>query len=35
MGDERQVRYRVPNVNQCKECHSAKDSITPIGAAKS
>ena len=31
MGDQRQVRYRVPNVNQCKECHAAKDSITPIG----
>ena len=31
MGDERQVRYRVPNVNQCKECHAAKDAITPIG----
>ena len=31
MGDQRQVRYRVPNVNQCKECHAAMDSITPIG----
>ena len=31
MGDERQVRYRVPNVNQCKECHAAEDEITPIG----
>ena len=31
MGDQRQVRYRVPNVNQCKECHAAKDVITPIG----
>ena len=31
MGDERQVRYRVPNANQCKECHAAKGAITPIG----
>ena len=31
MGDEKEVRYRVPNVNQCKECHSAEDKITPIG----
>ena len=25
------VRYRVPNKNQCKECHSANDEILPIG----
>ena len=31
MGDERDVRYRVPNVNQCKECHDADDKISPIG----
>ena len=30
-GAERDVRYRVPNVNQCKECHAAEDKITPIG----
>tara|TARA_B100001057_G_scaffold291628_1_gene291697 strand:+ start:3983 stop:5020 length:1038 start_codon:yes stop_codon:yes gene_type:complete len=31
MGAEKEVRYRVPNVNQCKECHASKDKITPIG----
>ena len=31
MGNEKNVRYRVPNVNQCKECHAARDKITPIG----
>jgi len=30
-GELRKVRYRVPNVNQCKECHSSNDEITPIG----
>ena len=25
------VRYRVPNKNQCKECHSTNDEISPIG----
>ena len=30
-GEEQDVRYRVPNVNQCKECHAADDMITPIG----
>ena len=25
------VRYRVPNKNQCKECHSTNDAISPIG----
>ena len=30
-GEERQVRYRVPNKNQCKECHASNDLITPIG----
>ena len=30
-GDQREVRYRVPNVNQCKECHAADDKISPIG----
>ena len=31
MGEVRDVRYRVPNVNQCQECHAADDKITPIG----
>ena len=31
LGEEEDVRYRVPNVNQCKECHAANDKITPIG----
>ena len=31
MGEVRDVRYRVPNINQCKECHAADDKITPIG----
>jgi uncharacterized repeat protein (TIGR03806 family) len=31
VGQEREVRYRVPNINQCKECHAADDKITPIG----
>ena len=31
LGEEGDVRYRVPNVNQCKECHAADDKITPIG----
>ena len=31
LGEEEDVRYRVPNVNQCKECHATDDMITPIG----
>ena len=31
VGEEKEVRYRVPNVNQCKECHDADDKISPIG----
>ena len=30
-GVKREVRYRVPNKNQCKECHSTNDVISPIG----
>ncbi|SVA58513.1 uncharacterized protein METZ01_LOCUS111367, partial [marine metagenome] len=30
-GKNRTVRYRVPNKNQCKECHASGDSIVPIG----
>jgi uncharacterized repeat protein (TIGR03806 family) len=30
-GRLRQVDYRVPNANQCKECHSLSGRIAPIG----
>ncbi|QUD90756.1 hypothetical protein KCG34_11535 [Phenylobacterium montanum] len=30
-GRPRQIDYAVPNVNQCKECHSSNGAITPIG----
>lgn len=30
-GDLMDVRYRVPNINQCKECHTSNKKITPIG----
>ncbi len=30
-GDLQNVRYRVPNINQCKECHQSKKVIEPIG----
>ena len=30
-GDLVDVRYRVPNINQCKECHVSNKKITPIG----
>jgi len=30
-GQDRQVDYRVPNANQCKECHSVSGRIAPIG----
>jgi uncharacterized repeat protein (TIGR03806 family) len=30
-GAQRQVDYRVPNANQCKECHSLSGRIAPIG----
>lgn len=30
-GKSRQVDYAVPNVNQCKECHSTAGVLTPIG----
>jgi len=30
-GEVKSVRYRVPNKNQCKECHAANDIVTPIG----
>jgi len=30
-GKSRSVRYRVPNKNQCKECHAKNDAVMPIG----
>ncbi|WP_309605102.1 hypothetical protein [Phenylobacterium sp.] len=30
-GQPRQIDYRVPNQNQCKECHSLSGRIAPIG----
>lgn len=30
-GQKRQVRWSVPNVNQCKGCHASADAIIPIG----
>ncbi len=30
-GRARRIAYGVPNVNQCKECHSANGAVTPIG----
>ena len=30
-GQTRQVDYRVPNANQCKECHAVSGALTPIG----
>jgi uncharacterized repeat protein (TIGR03806 family) len=30
-GQARQVDYKVPNANQCKECHSLSGRIAPIG----
>ncbi len=30
-GDAHSIRYAVPNKNQCKECHSKRGAIVPIG----
>ncbi len=30
-GKPRQVSYEVPNVNQCKQCHSQDGAVTPLG----
>ncbi|MEP6012331.1 MAG: hypothetical protein ABJ237_13580, partial [Parasphingorhabdus sp.] len=30
-GEERSIRYGVPNKNQCKECHGLSDAVMPIG----
>jgi uncharacterized repeat protein (TIGR03806 family) len=30
-GTQMQISYAVPNKNQCKQCHSTKDAIMPIG----
>ena len=29
--DGEEISYRVPNKNQCKQCHSLDDAVTPIG----
>ncbi|QIG55331.1 hypothetical protein G6N82_03855 [Altererythrobacter sp. BO-6] len=29
--DGRQINYRIPNKNQCKQCHSLEDVVVPIG----
>ena len=31
VGLERSLRYRAPNINQCKTCHEVNDKIKPIG----
>ncbi|MBC7506900.1 MAG: hypothetical protein H7267_14445 [Sandarakinorhabdus sp.] len=30
-GTPRQIDYSVPNTNQCKQCHLAGETVTPIG----
>jgi len=30
-GEKQTISYAVPNKNQCKECHSLKDAVMPIG----
>jgi len=30
-GTLKKVRYKVPNKNECKECHASNDVMTPIG----
>jgi uncharacterized repeat protein (TIGR03806 family) len=30
-GEKQTISYAVPNKNQCKECHSLSDAVTPIG----
>ena len=30
-GDVKKVNYVVPNINQCKNCHSVDNNISPIG----
>jgi uncharacterized repeat protein (TIGR03806 family) len=30
-GEAMNISYAVPNKNQCKQCHSTKDAIAPIG----
>ena len=30
-GDKQDIRNRVTNMNQCKECHQSNESISPIG----
>jgi uncharacterized repeat protein (TIGR03806 family) len=30
-GEARHIDYHVPNVNQCKQCHSSANTLVPIG----
>ncbi|MXP47086.1 hypothetical protein GRI43_06750 [Altererythrobacter luteolus] len=30
-GDSGQISYRIPNKNQCKECHGLQGAVVPIG----
>jgi uncharacterized repeat protein (TIGR03806 family) len=30
-GEQMAISYAVPNKNQCKQCHSTQDAVTPIG----
>lgn len=30
-GQRREIDYAVPNVNQCKQCHSLDEAVSPIG----
>lgn len=30
-GASQHIDYHIPNVNQCKECHSLSNALTPIG----
>ncbi len=30
-GVEKKLNYEVPNLNQCKNCHSTDNKISPIG----
>ncbi len=30
-GTQMSISYAVPNKNQCKQCHSTKDSVMPVG----
>jgi uncharacterized repeat protein (TIGR03806 family) len=34
-GEKQQIRYVIPNQNQCKGCHNVNDKIMPIGPSAS